>query len=129
MKMIKMLLKPATNGSSGSYVNLFDAHPPFQVDGNFGAAAGIAELIMQSHDGVIELLPALPTAIPFGEIKGMRARGGFEFDIKWDKGKLIGLTVKATVGGECKLKYANLNITLNTKVGSVAKLDGELKLL
>ncbi len=59
----------------------------------------------------------------------MRARGGFEFDVKWDKGKLIGLTVKSTVGGVCKLKYADFNIVLNTKAGSVYRLDGELKLL
>jgi alpha-L-fucosidase 2 len=129
MKMIKMLLKPATSGSSGSYVNLFDAHPPFQIDGNFGAAAGIAELIIQSHDSFIEILPALPSAIPFGEVKGIRARGGFEFNIKWDKGKLIGLELKSKIGGECKLKYKDRNIKLDTRAGETYRFNGELKQL
>jgi len=129
MKMVKMLLKPATSGSSGSYVNLFDAHPPFQIDGNFGAAAGVAELIIQSHDSFIEILPALPSAIPFGEVKGIRARGGFEFNIKWDNGKLIGLELKSKVGGECKLKYKDRNIKLDTRAGGTYRFNGELKQL
>ena len=129
MEMIKMLLKPATDGTSGSYVNLFDAHPPFQIDGNFGAIAGIGELIIQSHEDFIDILPALPLALPFGEVKGICARGGFEFSIKWDKGKLTGLELKSKAGGDCKLKYKNQDLTLSTELGKVYKLNGELQLL
>jgi len=129
MTLVKMLLKPATDGSSGSYVNLFDAHPPFQIDGNFGAPAGIAEMIVQSHQGYVELLPALPDAIPFGEIKGLCARGGFELNLKWNNGKLENVEVKSKVGGTCVIRYKNQAISIFTKVGEVYKLNGNLKAL
>ncbi len=129
MTMIRMLLKPVSNGSSGSYVNLFDAHPPFQIDGNFGAAAGIGEMIVQSHESFIEIFPALPAALPFGEVKGILARGGFELSVKWDKGRLTGLEVLSKVGGECKLRYKDQDVTINTKAGGSYRLNGELKLL
>jgi alpha-L-fucosidase 2 len=126
MKLVKMLMKPANNGA-GSYVNLFDAHPPFQIDGNFGGAAGIAEMIVQSHQGYLEILPALPAAIPSGEIKGLLARGGFELDLTWDKGLLTSLTVKSKTGGLCKIRYKNSNATIETKAGETYKLNGDLK--
>ncbi len=88
----------------GTYPNLFDAHPPFQIDGNFGCVAGIAEMLMQSHDGFIYLLPALPSVWPDGEITGLRSRGGFEFDIKWRDGKIETVKVKSTIGGVCRLR-------------------------
>lgn len=127
MKLVKMLLTPATDGAAGSYVNLFDAHPPFQIDGNFGAAAGIGEMIIQSHESYIEILPALPDAIPFGEVKGICARGGFVFNIKWNNGKLISLELTSNVGGQCKLMYNKQSISILTKAGETYKLNGELK--
>ncbi|MGF1925521.1 MAG: glycoside hydrolase family 95-like protein, partial [Bacteroidia bacterium] len=129
MTMVKMLLRPTANGSSGSYVNLFDAHPPFQIDGNFGAAAGIGELLVQSHEAFIEILPALPTAIPFGEVNGICTRGGFDLNIKWDKGLLKALEVTSKVGGECKLRYKNRNVIIDTKAGETYRLNAELEVL
>lgn len=128
MELIKMLLKPA-NGGAGSYLNLFDAHPPFQIDGNFGGAAGIAEMIVQSHQGYLEILPALPSKIPFGEIKGLQARGGFELNINWDKSRLTLLEIKSKVGGVCQVKYQDKKIELVTKAGESYKLSGDLKIL
>jgi len=126
MKLVKMLMKPANSGA-GSYVNLFDAHPPFQIDGNFGGAAGIAEMIVQSHQGYLDILPALPTAIPHGEIKGIGARGGFELDLTWDKGQLTSLTIKSKTGGACEIHYKNLVVAIKTAAGQSYKLNGDLK--
>jgi len=86
--------------------NLFDTCPPFQIDGNFGYAAGVCEMLVQSHMGCIHLLPALPDAWPSGSAKGLRARGGFEVDMAWDKGKVVKLTVKSNMGGRCRIRTA-----------------------
>lgn len=91
----------------GTYPNLFDAHPPFQIDGNFGCTAGIAEMLMQSYDGFIYLLPALPSVWKEGEVKGLVARGGFELDITWKEGKVSRLVVKSRLGGNCRLRSLN----------------------
>ncbi|WP_347840151.1 glycoside hydrolase family 95 protein [uncultured Draconibacterium sp.] len=92
------------SASGGTYPNLFDAHPPFQIDGNFGCTSGINEMLMQSHDGAIHLLPALPDAWSDGEIKGIKAQGGFVVDIKWRNGEFETATIQSTLGGNCRIR-------------------------
>ncbi|HEY4414563.1 MAG TPA: glycoside hydrolase family 95 protein [Verrucomicrobiae bacterium] len=120
--LLKLLLNPRR-----TYPDLFDSCPPFQIDGNFGGAAGIIEMLLQSQNNVIELLPALPPAWPDGSVKGLRARGGFELDFAWHDQKLTKVTVHSLAGNKCVLRYGNLTRSLTVSKGDALTLDGKLK--
>ena len=123
-KLVRMLLTP-----DRTYNNLFDAHPPFQIDGNFGAVSGINEMLIQSHGGKIQVLPALPSQWKDGSVKGIRARGGFEIDsMAWKGGKLTYIAIKSDVGQKLDVVYGGNEQTYNTVPGSVYEFDGNLKL-
>lgn len=126
-KMVNRLLSPEARGG-GVYPNLFDAHPPFQIDGNFGGAAGVMEMLVQSHLGTIDILPALPKALHSGAIKGICARGGFELSYQWQNGLLTHLQVLSRTGGKCSLRYQNKEIQFQTEKGQIYELDGRLRL-
>lgn len=132
--MVKLLLRPAGQTGTqmtggGSYPNLFDAHPPFQIDGNFGGASGIIEMLMQSHLNAIDILPALPSSIPNGHIRGLRARGGFELEFEWKGGELLKLTILSKTGDPLNLRYGDKSYKAPTKKGEILRFGHDLKRL
>lgn len=128
-QLLQMLLSPAEKFGEGSYHNLFDAHPPFQIDGNFGGAAGIGEMLIQSQTKYIDLLPALPSALPNGDIKGICARGGFQLNLQWKDGRLQSVDVLSLAGKDCLLRYNGKTKLFKTEKGKTYKLNGDLQLL
>jgi alpha-L-fucosidase 2 len=138
--LLKKALAPvasaAVRSGGGVYPNLFDAHPPFQIDGNFGATAGIAEMLLQSHADDVHLLPALPGRWPDGSVKGLRARGGLEVDIAWKQSRLESATIRGTMNSESspldrtvpefQVRYGSRVIKLRVSPGKPVRLDGRL---
>ncbi len=144
--ILKNLIRPAIAGAkprSGLYTNMFDAHPPFQIDGNLGATAGIAEMLLQSHDpyatpismtpvqrgqaGFVHLLPALPKAFPTGSVRGLKARGGFEVDMAWNAGRLVSATIRPAESKPLKVRYAGKEIEVKAQAGRTYRFSPELK--
>ena len=126
-KLIQDQIKPAGGrgfgGRGGTYNNLFDAHPPFQIDGNFGCTAGIAEMLVQSHTGEIVILPALPSVWKDGSVKGLQCRGGFIIEeLTWKDGMPVTLRIRSTVGGPLKIKSGALSMSTETSKGKVYDL-------
>ena len=111
----------------GVYPNLFDACPPFQIDGNFGVTAAIAEMLLQSSVGEIELLPALPAAWSEGAFNGLRARGGVEVSVAWKNGKLTSATLRPDRDTSCRVSYQGKKVELRLKKGKTVTLDANLR--
>lgn len=127
MKLIREQIKPAVGESGqngGTYPNLFDAHPPFQIDGNFGCTAGIADMLVQSHAGYIHLLPALPDEWSQGTVKGLRCRGGFELtELTWKNGTVVRATLLSHLGGKLRVKINGTIQERDTRKGETIRLD------
>jgi alpha-L-fucosidase 2 len=121
-EILKMLLAPEF-----TYPDLFDSCPPLQIDGNFGGASGIIEMLLQSQNGEIEFLPALPKAWSDGSVKGLRARGDFEVDITWKNGKLVAATVKSFAGNPVRLRYGEIVKSVTIAKNSTLHLNGKLQ--
>ena len=121
-KLVQLLLTPERTAP-----NLFDLHPPFQIDGNFGYTSGVCEMLLQSHEGELHLLPALPSAWPSGSVKGLRARGGFEVSLSWQGGSLMQASVVSHNGGLCTLRLGEQSHQFPTERGKHYTFDGTLR--
>jgi alpha-L-fucosidase 2 len=124
MRLVRRTLRVA---AGGVYPNLFGSHPPFQMDGNFAFPAGVAEMLLQSHAGLLHLLPALPKDWPAGKVAGLRARGNFTVDLEWKDGALTRATLVSHSGGPCTLRYRDATRDLPTEPGQQYTLSGELR--
>jgi alpha-L-fucosidase 2 len=131
-QMVRKALNPAFgmdiryDGGGGVYPNLLDTCPPFQIDGNFGTTAAIAEMLVQSENGTIQLLPALPGAWKDGSVSGLCARGGFEVSLIWKNGRLVAAKILSKNGGLCRINYESAENAGEIKKGTTIKLDGHL---
>jgi alpha-L-fucosidase 2 len=135
--LLKNLMVPSISKETdykdrgGLYYNLFDAHPPFQIDGNFGATSGITEMLLQSHlrdengDFYQDILPALPSALSSGRVTGIKGRGGFEFDIAWEDGHLVSVDVKSLLGNKLNLRKNGILISKETEKGEIYSFNVE----
>src|SRR5262245_46077637 len=123
-----MLLRPQR-----TYPNLFDAHPPFQIDGNFGGVSGIVEMLLRSYPAEgkrpveVQLLPALPAAWPAGSVTGLRARGGLTVDLAWKEGRLQSATLRSARDTACRVRYGPQTAGLALRPGTAARLNGDLR--
>jgi alpha-L-fucosidase 2 len=131
--LLKNLLRPIDNtginmsDAGGSYSNMFCGHPPFQIDGNFGGTAGMAEMLVQSRvtekGAEIDLLPALPAVWTEGSVEGLKARGGFEVGIRWKDGRMEEATVSSRMGGEVRLRHGGRQVVRVLKAGETIRVD------
>jgi alpha-L-fucosidase 2 len=145
-RILQNLITPASDkpARAGLFANLFDAHPPFQIDGNFGATAGIAEMLLQSDDpyatptslssvqtgesAFVNLLPALPSALPDGKVSGLKARGGLEVAIEWKAGRLVHATMTAKESKPVKVRYDGKEVMVQAAAGKTVALGPTLRM-